>query len=602
VIRLSHVFACLAILHTASARAQTTTCISVDSLGVPGNAVSATPSISADGRYVAYWSAASNIVPGSTGYTAIFVWDRLTGTTTMESVDSAGVGGDAQSYDPSLSPDGRYVAFWSWASNLVPGGTNGHAHVFVHDRQTGATTCVSVDSAGVQGNDESGYGQIPAISADGRFVVFTSFATNLVPGDTNGQPDVFVHDLQTGVTTRVNVSSSGEQGNGYGQWQSVAISADGRFVVFDDNASNFVSGDTNNEQDIFVHDMLTGTTTRVSVNSAGVAQDKTAWAPAISADGRYVAFSSDASNLGPGWNGGFQVFVHDRQTGVTTEVSVDSSNVGGDHGAFMPSISADGRFVAFASNSTNLVPNDTNAAMDIFLRDRETGATSRMSVDSAGVQGNAGSGFGYAYPTPPSMSADGRLVVFYSSATNFWPGDVNGAFDVFVRDRGAASSLTAYCFGDGSGAACPCSNNGQAGHGCGNSAVASGALLGASGEASLAASTVQLLSSGEPQMAMSIVFQGSATIAPVLYGDGLRCVGGNLLRLYVKTAVGGNMTAPEAGDPSIPMRSAQVGDPISLGGSRFYHVYYRDPNLLFCLPPAGGRFNVTNSIAIAWGA
>jgi Tol biopolymer transport system component len=233
------------------------------------------------------------------------------GTTTCVSVASNGAQGNRQSTAPSISADGRYVAFASLASNLVSGDTNNEPDIFVHDRETGQTNRVSVASDGTQGNGGS---YMPSISADGRYAAFKSSASNLVPGDTNGYEDIFVHDRETAQTERVSVASDGTQGN---HWSSyLVISADGRYVAFASLASNLVSGDTNNELDIFVHDRETSQTKRVSVASDGAQADGGSWYnPSISADGRYVAFGSVASNLVPGDTNGMQdVFVHDRGT------------------------------------------------------------------------------------------------------------------------------------------------------------------------------------------------------------------------------------------------------------------------------------------------
>jgi Tol biopolymer transport system component len=576
----------------ASAWAQTTARVSVDSNGVQGNNGSGAyyrpTSISADGRYVAFFTRASNLVPGDTnGAEDVFVHDRQTGTTTRVSVDSAGLQANFDCWAPSISADGRYVAFWSLASNLVQGDTNGTADVFVRDGQTGATTRVSLDSAGLQGNAGSGD---PSISADGRYVAFDSGASNLVPGDTNGAQDVFVHDRQTGTTMLVSVDSSGLQGNRHSSRPS--ISADGRYVAFTSDAANLVPGDTNGITDTFVHDCQTGATRRVSVDSAGLQADGASYGfPSISADGRFVAFENAATNLVPGDTNGWEdVFVHDWQTGVTTRVSVGSLGQQANFIGEYPSISADGRFVAFASEASNLVPGDTNGDWDTFVHDCQTGVTARVSVDSAGVQGNGASSM-------PSISADGRCVAFWSLAGFLVPGDTNNTDDIFVHDRGAVSAFTPLCLGDGTGPVCPCANTGSPGHGCENSLGTGGALLTASGVASLSSDTVQLTSSSELPTALSIVLQGSSVIAPVNFGDGLRCAGGNLKRLYTKHAIGGVMTAPQAGDQSISVRSAMLGDAIPLGATRAYQVYYRDPNLVFC----PGGFNVTNAVAIAWG-
>jgi Tol biopolymer transport system component len=376
------------------------------------------------------------------------------GTTTRVSVDSAGNEGNSYSWDgPAISADGRFVAFGSVASNLVLEDTNTCVNypepgscpdIFVHDRQTGVTTRASVDSSGNQGSRDS---WSPAISADGRYVAFTSFAPNLVPGDTNTCggfvepgtcPDVFVHDRQTGTTTRASVDSSGNQGNGASGVLppgGPTVNADGRYVAFTSWASNLAPGDTNGVGDIFVHDQQTGQTTRVSVDSLGNQGNGDSGGAAISADARYVAFASSASNLAPGdTNGVGDIFVHDRQTGQTTRVSLDSLGNQGNGVSLRSAITTDGRYVAFASSASNLAPGDTNGVVDVFVHDRHTGETSRASVDSAGQQGGGPNFTG-------AISADGRHVAFKSEADNLVPGDTGNYGDIFVRDRGAPAPV-----------------------------------------------------------------------------------------------------------------------------------------------------------------
>jgi Tol biopolymer transport system component len=559
----------------------------VDSAGVQGNGASGFSRISTDGRYIAFESFAANLVPGDrNGALDVFVHDLQNGQTERVSVDSSGVEGDMQSSNVAISADGRFVAFTSHATNLVPGDTNGAADIFVRDRVAGQTFRVSVDSSDAQANNQS---MNPALSADGRYVGFFSSATNLVAGDTNGANDVFVHDLLTGETTRVSVDSSGAQGNGPSAY--AALSADGRYVAFISLATNLVANDTNGTWDVFVHDRATGHTTLESVDSNGAQGNVFGTLPAISADGRYVAFASLATNLVPNdTNGALDVFVHDRITGRTTRVSVDSSRQQGDENSWGPSFSPDGRFVAFYSDATNLVAGDVNGVSDVFVHDLLTYQTTLISVDTAGMQANSNC---YA----PSISADGRYVTFYGYASNLVPDDTNSWTDVFLRDRGAASSFASFCAGDGLTVDCPCSNAGSMGHGCDNSIATGGASLSSSGTASLSADTAQLTCTDELPTALSIVLQGSTVIAPANFGDGLRCAGGVLKRLYVKHAVGGTISAPQAGDPPISTRSAALGDTIPLGATRAYQVYYRDANLGFC--PAG--FNASNAIAIAWG-
>ena len=344
-------------------------------------------------------------------------------TITRVSVDSAGNQAIGDSEIPSISADGRFVAFLSNATNLVPGDTNNSQDIFVRDLLTNIITRVSVNSAGNQGNALS---LLPSLSGNGRFVAFASNASNLVPGDTNGRADIFVRDLLTNTTTRVSVDSAGIQGNGISEFPS--ISADGRFVAFTSNASNLVPGDTNNSNDTFVRDLLTNTTTRVSVDSAGIQGNDSSRIPSISADGRFVTFASDATNLVPGdTNGRADIFVRDLLTNTTTCVSVDSAGNPGNDSSLYSSISADGRFVVFESDAFNLVRGDTNNSTDIFVRNLSTNTTTRVSVSGAGNQGN-----GESYS--PSISANGQKVAFSSKASNLVPGDTNNGSDLFIVD------------------------------------------------------------------------------------------------------------------------------------------------------------------------
>jgi len=399
--------------------------VSVASDGTQANGGSFTPSISADGRYVAFASIAVNLVSGDTnGVQDIFVHDRQTGQTTRVSVASGGAQANGPSFDPSISADGRYVAFASLATNLVSGDTNNEQDIFVHDRQTGQTTRVSVATGGGQANLAS---SDPSISADGRYVAFESIASNLVSGDTNNTGDIFVHDRQTGATTRVSIGPGGTQANRGSLAPS--ISADGRYVAFHSSATNLVSGVTNGTTHIFVHDRQTGATTRVSVASDGTEGNSVSIKPSISADGRYVAFQSIATNLVSGDTNGTQdIFVHDRQTGQTTRVSVASDGTEGNSGSNDPSISADGRYVAFQSQANNLVSGDTGFITDIFIHDRQTGVTTRVSIAFDGTEANNVS-------SAPSISADGRYIAFESNASNLVDGDTNGTQDIFVHDR-----------------------------------------------------------------------------------------------------------------------------------------------------------------------
>ncbi len=383
--------------------------------------------VTSDSRYVVFVSEATNLVAGDTNANAdVFVRDRVLGETTRVSVSSSGQQGNGRSVDPSVSSDGRFIAFTSTSTNLVANDTNQLADVFVHDRQTGQTSRVSVASTGIQANGAS---TTDHVSGDGRYVVFRSQATNLVAGDTNNFQDVFVYDRQTGQTKRVSVSSSGQQANGSSA-AATGVSHDGRYVVFSSTASNLVPNDTNGFLDVFVHDQELSTTTRVSVSSTGVqanADCGTSESRSISADGRYVAFSTPANNLVSGdTNNREDAFVHDRQTGETTRVSVSSSGVQGNADSLLPSLSDDGQVVVFRSDASNLVPGDVNGFSDIFMRDRQTGETTLISVASTGAQGNAGS-------LRRPVTADGSIVIFTSTASNLVIGDTNNEEDVFSR-------------------------------------------------------------------------------------------------------------------------------------------------------------------------
>ncbi len=346
--------------------------VSISSADIQANGRSFSASISADGRYVAFLSAASNLVADDTNlHWDVFVHDRLTNQTERVSVDSYGNQSNALSASgadrPSISADGRFVAFGSSATNLVAGDNNNATDVFVHDRLTGQTERISVDS---QGNEANGQATQASISADGRFVAFDSLATNLVADDNNDRRDAFVHDRATGQTVRVSVDSTGAEADAGGSFAS--ISADGRYVAFSSLSGNLIVGDTNGRQDIFVHNRQTGETARVSIDLQGVQGNDQSYPPiSISADGRYVSFRSNANNLVPGdSNNVSDVFLHDRQTGELIRVSVDSLGNEANGNSSAPALSADGRFITFTSTADNLVSGDTNAGADIFVYDR----------------------------------------------------------------------------------------------------------------------------------------------------------------------------------------------------------------------------------------
>ncbi|MFC7385427.1 S8 family serine peptidase [Sphaerisporangium rhizosphaerae] len=384
--------------------------LSVD--GHQGDNESWWPQLSDDGSAVTFASVAGNLVPGDTNDDLdVFVTDLRTGAIERVSVASDGTQADAFSLTPTLSGDARYVGFSSGATNLVPGDTNGQTDAFAHDRQSGRTELISVGPGGALSD---GLSSQPAFSSDGRFAVFNSDATNLVAGDTNGRTDVFVRDRQAGTTERVSVGPGGAQGDGNSREQT--ISADGRFVAFESNATNLVPGQDDGSTNLFVRDRQAGTTEALTTPE-GVEPSS----PKISADGRMVVY------IGAGPKG-WQIYRYDRQARTNALVSAASDGSPGDDWSFAPSPSADGQTVVFYSYAANLAGPDVNGRTDVFVRDLKAGTTQRVSTGPKGVEGDGSS-------EVPSISGNGRYVAFQSSSANLVEGDTNRHSDVFVRDR-----------------------------------------------------------------------------------------------------------------------------------------------------------------------
>ena len=386
--------------------------VSVTSDGTEANNGSGSSAISADGRYIAFTSGATNLVLGDTnGDGGVFLHDRQNGITSRVSVASS-------DGDLAISADGRNLAFVSYA--------NDQSDVYVHDRQTGQTPLISRHTDGTKGND---YSAAPSISADGRFIAFHSRSTNLVNDDANGQFDVFLHDRQTKQTTLISRSTGGAPGNGGSSAPS--ISADGRFVAFWSAASNLISGDSNGWwRDVFIYDRIIGkVVTRIAVDLNQVFPSMVA----LSADGRYAAFSYYADDSEPyndAW-GSEHVVVRDLVVGTQTLLSdkpfpapVESPNGQVD-------LSADGRYVIFSSDNRDV---DSYGNTDISIYDQITKQTKVIT------------GHGDDRSGSPTVSADGRFVAFWSHASNLVPCDMNEASDIFVYDRdGQAPSVYTIC-------------------------------------------------------------------------------------------------------------------------------------------------------------
>jgi Tol biopolymer transport system component len=380
---------------------------------------------------VAFWSDSADLVAGDTNRVSdVFVFDRLSGALERVSVAADGSQANGPSLNAALNEDGRLVAFESRANNLVPGDTNSSVDVFVKDRQSGEIERISVSPNGVQGNGPSNR---PVLSADGRLVAFSSEASSFVPDDTNssyenGGFDIFVKDRLTGAIERVSVAPDGSEA--IADCLTPSMSLDGRYVAFGSYAPNLTDDDTNSAPDIFVKDRATGAVELISLAADGSqGNGDSFWNPALSADGRFVAFWSEASNLVPGdSNGAADIFVRDRQSGQLERLSVAADGSQANGPSYNPVLTADGRYVAFWSEASNLVEGDTNGVADVFLKDRESGSLERVSVSGDAVQSN-----GPSYN--PTLGLDARYVLFWSEGSNLAPDDANGRADVFVVDR-----------------------------------------------------------------------------------------------------------------------------------------------------------------------
>lgn len=398
--------------------------------GSQANGWSEASKLSPDGRYMVFSSSASNLVAGDTnGATDLFRKDLMTGQITRISTASDGTqaNGATVGEEAHLSPDGRYVVFASSASNLVSGDDNNGSDIFLKDLATGAITRLSTRADGTEANRESGFAQF---SSDGRYVLFQSEASNLVDGDTNDSSDIFLKDLSTGQVTRVSTKADGTQSNNSSYYAQ--FSADGRYIVFESHASDLVTGDANNQKDIFLKNLATGEITRVSTAADGTQGNARSMNASLSANGRYVLFESEASNLVSGdTNGSADVFRKDVITGEIMRVSTATTGEQGNSGSYTfsygPEFSADGRYVVFDSRASNLVPGDNNASDDIFRKDLLTGEVTLLSVAADGTFPNS---YSYYYAT----SADGRYALFSSNASNLIAGDTNNSMDIFRVD------------------------------------------------------------------------------------------------------------------------------------------------------------------------
>jgi Tol biopolymer transport system component len=484
----------------------TTALVSVNRTGAGGgNGHSVSPVMSTDGRYVAFESEAANLVPNDTnGVSDVFLRDLQSGTTTLLSLNSSGTEiGNGASTSPVMSVDGRYVAFVSAASNLVANDTNAALDVFVRDLQTGNIALASVRVDGTTGGN--GDSDSPALTPDGRWLAFSSKATNLVVGVTNYQGEIYVRDLANGATTWVSANSAAvmrsitNAPNRSITSFNPVISADGMFVAFkslgaaslllrhnlqtgntdlvSSNAvgSAFIASDSSGPDmtpdgrfiafteatgssgiysAVYLWDAQSGTKTLVSANLSGTISANTiSDTPAVSADGRFVTFMSDSPDLVTNAvDVSFQVFLRDTVSGTTRLVSVDLNGDGsGETGGAIPTISADGRYIAFDSFDGGYVADDHNAVFDVFVRDMTTDTTQLISRATATAQSITANGISSV--SGNSVSADGRFVAFVSLAHNLTANDTNDFQDVFVRDLQTGTNILVSVNGAGGGSA-----------------------------------------------------------------------------------------------------------------------------------------------------
>ncbi|MES2971111.1 MAG: hypothetical protein V4702_02195 [Patescibacteria group bacterium] len=415
--------------------------VSVNNSGVQGTnpnyaPTSNMPTISADGRNVAFYSTARLVPEDTNTFADVYVRDVQAGITKRVSIASNGDQADGPSETAAISANGRFVVLRSDATNLVTGDTNNHTDFFVHDLQTAITTIESISTSSTQANNSS---TLASISADGRYIVFDSLASNLVPNDTNGRSDIFLRDRQNGVTSRESINLSGNQANETSF--EPEISADGRYIVFSSFASNLLVGnqnpnDSNDAYDIFVRDRQTGTNRRVSVGSNGLQANGGSQRPQINDSGTRIVFDSDARNLVPeniplpfGSQYAQNVYMHDLTTNTTSLLSKSiNGSTGGNFHSNQPAISGDGEFVVFTSSANDLVSGDSGiigeGSGDVFVREIVTDTTKRISLSNNGEEGNDNSYY-------PSISFDGNYTVFASQASNFVTPDING-YDIFL--------------------------------------------------------------------------------------------------------------------------------------------------------------------------
>jgi Tol biopolymer transport system component len=402
---------------------------STDADGKQAKDFSKNPVFSPDGAKIVFESQAANLVKGDTNLRwDIFVKTLASGAIVRVSTTSSGKQANDDNGQPVFSPDGKSVAFRSFASNLA-GGFNSQWHIYVKNLNTGAVTRVSTTSGGAAAN---GFSYNPTFSPDGKFIAFESDATNLVSGDNGQYRDIFVKNLTTGAVIRV--SQAGTKG-GNGDSANPVFSPDSSKVAFDSFASNLVSKDSNGYKDVFVATLAGGAITRVSTDADGKQAKADSGNPAFSPDGSKVAFWSNWPQVKAGdSNVAADIFVKTLSSGAVIRLSNNDNDKVGNSVSFNPAFSPDGKSIAFISLSSNLVKGDRNNKEDIFVKSLSSSEIARVSITFKGKEANGRSwtedttGKSYA----PAFSPNSARIVFPSDATNLVKGDTNGFGDVFV--------------------------------------------------------------------------------------------------------------------------------------------------------------------------
>ena len=576
----------------ATGQAQTTQRVSI--LGaVEGNAASTRPSITPNGRYVVFQSNASNFAVDTNGVTDVFVTDVTSGSMArvneIVSPFTEANGVSEVEGIGSISADGRYIAFSSQSTNLVSGDANGAWDVFVRDRLATGTASIARVSNASGGNAANRDSRRAWISADGTRIAFTSIATNLVAGDTNNSEDVFIAANPFVGGSSIAAITNVTASTTATDTLVTGISANGDVICYE-TSRRVLGADTNGVKDVYRHVVSLGTTTLESVSSAGALANAFSTGGCLSSDGQILCFNSAATNLVAGdTNGQTDTFIRDVGTGTTTRILGTNGAQPNNSAIGVPCCSPDGIRIAFATAASNILQGVGNGLIQVLVHDR---TTQELGLGSFGI-GIIMTANGHS--TAPALSAT-KIVAFDSKATDLVSGDTNAADDVFTRDFMLPAG-TAFCFGDGTSGNCPCTPvvNGAPGHGCPNSVWVQGALLQAQGVPQVSNDTLRLVTSFVPVSTAATFVQCDAVMSAVPFGDGLWCLSGTLVRLGTNTSVNG-LVAFGYANPGDPAISVKGGVPPLVGGTYYYFVDYRN-SANFC---TGFTYNATNGIAVTW--